>query len=459
VTDGAEQGRLRSAGAVVWRPGETGPEIALVHRPRYDDWSYPKGKREPAEHVLATAIREVAEETGLRVVLGRPLAPTVYPVASGMKQVHYWAARHIGEVGFVPNDEVDEVVWLPAEKARERLSYERDVAVLEDFCLGPMATVPLILLRHAEAGRKPDPTGPEWAAADLARPLDPSGLADADTLAGLLASYGRCRPVSSEAERCTATVRPYAAAVGVAVETEPAFTVASGHLPASVARAGAQRSAALAAAGEPAVICAHRENLPVLIGAAFGALGARPTDASPLRKGEFWVLQSADGALASAERHDLENLAEPGAAEARSAMRPPNCQRLAIEVGYPTPPEGRPTMADEIARAVESEIANLADRLTAPGPDECLRCFLMRMITEFGCDGTYRWTIRWRDVRAAATRNLLNQLSRRGGFCDCEVLMNVFPDYPQVSVALPCAGMSRLSSWKPCDLRRLRKSA
>jgi len=116
-------------------------------------------------------------------------------------------------------------------------------------------------------------------------------------------------------------------------------------------------------------------------------------------------------------------------------------------------------MADEIARAVESEIANLADRLTAPGPDECLRCFLIRMITEFGCDGTYRWTIRWRDVRATALSSLLSQLSRRGGFCDCEVLMNVFPDYPQVSVVLPCAGQSRLSSWKPCDLRRLRKSA
>ena len=110
-------------------------------------------------------------------------------------------------------------------------------------------------------------------------------------------------------------------------------------------------------------------------------------------------------------------------------------------------------MADDISRAVESEIADLAERLTAPGRDECLRCYLLRMITEFGCDGTYRWTIRWRDVRAAKPGGLLGQLERRGGCCDCEVLMNVFPDYPPVSVALPCAGTGRAGSWRACGLR------
>jgi len=116
-------------------------------------------------------------------------------------------------------------------------------------------------------------------------------------------------------------------------------------------------------------------------------------------------------------------------------------------------------MADEMAQAVESEIADLAEQLTAPGPHECLRCYLLRFITEFGCDGTYRWTIRWRDVRASSPQSLLIQLSRRGGFCDCEVLMNIFSDYPQVSAALPCAGVRRPASWRSCDLRKLRKSA
>ncbi len=88
-----------------------------------------------------------------------------------------------------------------------------------------------------------------------------------------------------------------------------------------------------------------------------------------------------------------------------------------------------------------------------------LVCFLVRMITEFGCDGTFRWTIRWRDICAARPGNLLDQLADRGGFCDCEVLMNVYPDYPPVSAPVPCAGVPKPGSSRACDLRPLRKSA
>jgi uncharacterized protein DUF2695 len=116
-------------------------------------------------------------------------------------------------------------------------------------------------------------------------------------------------------------------------------------------------------------------------------------------------------------------------------------------------------MADDMSREVETELADLAERLTAPGGAECLRCFLLRMINEFGCDGTFRWTIRWRDVRAAQPAKLLDQLAGRGGFCDCEVLMNVYPDYPPVDAALPCAGVPKPGSSRPCNLRQLRKSA
>jgi hypothetical protein len=116
-------------------------------------------------------------------------------------------------------------------------------------------------------------------------------------------------------------------------------------------------------------------------------------------------------------------------------------------------------MADDMSREVESELAELADRLTAPRHAECLRCFLVRMISEFGCDGTFRWAIRWRDVCAGRPGKLLDQLTDRGGFCDCEVLMNVYPAYPPVSVPLPCAGVPKPGSFRPCDLRPLRRSA
>jgi 8-oxo-dGTP pyrophosphatase MutT (NUDIX family)/phosphohistidine phosphatase SixA len=313
MAEGTEALLIRAAGAVVWRPGRAGPEIVLVHRPRYDDWSYPKGKSERGEHVLRTAIREVMEETGLGVVLGRALSPSVYPTSAGTKHVSYWAARHVQSFGFTSTDEVDEVVWLPAATAHERLTYERDAAILGDFRSGPAKTVPLILLRHAEAGSKAVVAGDDAAAAaaDLARPLEASGEADAKILAALLASYGECQVISSAAERCIETVRPYAEAVGVPIQAEPAFTVTPGQLRDAQLDEGAERVRSLAVSGEPTLICAHRENLPWLMDAAFRALGAGPRpphQTKPLWKGEFLVLQSAGGELVSAERHDPEKL-------------------------------------------------------------------------------------------------------------------------------------------------------
>ena len=143
---------IRAAGALVWQSGPGGQQLALVHRPRYDDWSFPKGKVERGEHLLRTAIREVAEETGLRVVLGRPLRPSVYQVGDRAKRVSYWTARCTGSDGFVAGREVDELAWLDAGQTRERLSYQRDLTLLEEFESGPVRTVPFILLRHASAG-------------------------------------------------------------------------------------------------------------------------------------------------------------------------------------------------------------------------------------------------------------------------------------------------------------------
>lgn len=322
---------IRAAGGVVWRPAAAGAEIAIVHRPRYDDWSHPKGKQLQGEHLLLTAIREIKEETGLGVVLGRPLTESVYEVSSRTKHVSFWAARCSEGADFVPNDEVDHLAWLPPAAARERLSYQRDIALLDELTARPMRTVPLILLRHAEAGRKPE-SGVGTAAEDLARPLDARGAADARALAGLLASYGRSQVISSAAERCLATVRPYAHAVGARVRADPALTVAPGQvagaellrvaarrggtaarngsggrrLPeSSVAAQGARLAAQLAVSGEPAIICAHRENLPAMIDAAFSALGASPPAAGPLGKSDFWVLHAADARLVAAERHGL----------------------------------------------------------------------------------------------------------------------------------------------------------
>jgi len=293
-------GEIRAAGAVVWRPAGRGAQVLLVHRPKYDDWSLPKGKLEPGEHVLAAAIREVAEETGLGVTLGRRLPPVRYLANDLPKRVDYWVAEATGTAGaFVPNSEIDEVVWVAADASvGARTTYHRDAETIAAFLAGPRRTTPLILLRHASAGAKS-----AWKGDDSARPLDAEGERDATALAGLLRCFGAGRVVSAPAERCVATVRPYAATVG-GVEVEPAFDITRHR---AGAEADAEKAAAaLAAADEPVVICAHRENLPVLAAVAFAQLGSGPPADKPLRKSEFLVLHRADGTVAAVERYHPE---------------------------------------------------------------------------------------------------------------------------------------------------------
>ncbi len=127
---------VRAAGGVVWRPADGGVEVLLVHRPRHDDWSLPKGKVAPGDDDdEATARREVEEETGYRAALGRELPSTHYTVDGRPKQVRYWEMR-VGDGAFAPNHEVDEIAWLALPAARERLSYAHDRAVLDAFAHG-----------------------------------------------------------------------------------------------------------------------------------------------------------------------------------------------------------------------------------------------------------------------------------------------------------------------------------
>jgi 8-oxo-dGTP diphosphatase len=300
---------IRAAGAVLYRPAGQDVEVALIHRPKHDDWTFPKGKLEPGEHVLAAAVREVTEETGIRPVLGRPLAIVRYQVEGGPKRVDYWAARgdQPREAPFVPGSEVDGLEWLPSAVARSRLSYPHDARLL-DRLLAPaggagaagLDTAACVLLRHASAGRKG-----EWPGDDLLRPLDERGAADAATLAGLLGCFGVRRVASSAAERCLGTVRPYAQQIGAAIEVEPAFTIPAegGGDRGDAAR---QRMTELLARPSPMVICGHRENIPVLLEQARAVLPGFPADDgwSPPKAG-FWVLHIAPGRLSALEHHAL----------------------------------------------------------------------------------------------------------------------------------------------------------
>jgi 8-oxo-(d)GTP phosphatase len=301
-----------AAGAAIWRtaadPAEDA-EVLLVHRPKYDDWSLPKGKSDPDEHILLTAVREVWEETSVRPVLG-PRLPTVEYISWGLpKRVSYWTA--FGDrVEATPGNEIDAVSWLPLGQAREQLAGTHDDPVISAF--RPLETVPLILVRHASAGHKAD-----WPGDDRLRPLDAAGMADARVLASLMACFAPvARVLSSPALRCIDTVRPYADGFGGRVETEsrlaPYGLSADFSSRTGLADSLRQLLSGLVAERRPAVLCLHRENLPDVLAAACAALGAPaavPADPA-LPKAGFWVAHASAGAgraaseLAALERYE-----------------------------------------------------------------------------------------------------------------------------------------------------------
>jgi 8-oxo-dGTP diphosphatase len=124
-----EEAEVKAAGGVVLRDGR----IALVHRPRYDDWSLPKGKLDPGETWEQCAVREVREETGLRCTLGAELSPTSYTDRKGRaKVVRYWLMDVTGDDGFTPDDEVDELRWVAPADAAALLSYPHDAHLIEE---------------------------------------------------------------------------------------------------------------------------------------------------------------------------------------------------------------------------------------------------------------------------------------------------------------------------------------
>jgi len=285
-----------AAGAVLWRPGpHAGPEIVLVHRPKYDDWSLPKGKLLPGEHPLAAAVREVQEETGRRAVLGRPLATQHYVALGLPKQVRYWAAR-ADEGEFAPADEVDDLAWLPTTDAATRLTHPRDRELVGEFAAAPADTWALVVLRHAKAfPRRP------WHLDDRERPLIERGYEEAARLVPLLAAYGIRRVVTSPARRCRDTVVPYADEAEVRVEeveslSEEAYRADGRGVHPLVDE--------LLDAAVPTVVCTHRPVLPGLSAAVWAASeGAASSPRSKLSPGSFWVVHLCGRQVVALEEH------------------------------------------------------------------------------------------------------------------------------------------------------------
>ncbi|MCB0915599.1 MAG: NUDIX hydrolase [Actinobacteria bacterium] len=275
-----------AAGVVLVRRAKSGVQVCLVHRPRQDDWSLPKGKADPGEMMPATARREALEETGSDVVLGAPLEQQRYKVDGRPKTVDYWVA-HVrpGGPGFAPNREVDRLEWMSVQKARARLTYPRD----RQLVLGAIAsspTAPFIVLRHTEAVKRADFKGSN----DSRRPLTSQGRSQARALVDPISAFGAMRIHSSDSRRCMQTVEPLAQAEKCEVSEEPRFSEESFSKRPKVAL---RRLASLAATPTPLVLCTHRPVLPSVLGGLAAEFGLRAKAAvlkPDLNPGGFVVL-------------------------------------------------------------------------------------------------------------------------------------------------------------------------
>lgn len=230
--------QVRAAGAIPWRERDGRLEVALVHRPRYKDWSWPKGKLDPGEVSPVAAAREVAEETGLQVVLGARLPDLHYGLQDGRRKVvHYWAAREADEAAgpalgaraeIVPASptEIDGVVWVGVSTAAGLLTRRADLtplrALVELWDRRRLTTSVLAVVRHGQARKRSD-----WDGGEDTRPLTGTGRRQAAALVPVLAAFGVRTVVTSPWERCVRTVRPYARAAGIDLEAADELTEAA----------------------------------------------------------------------------------------------------------------------------------------------------------------------------------------------------------------------------------------
>lgn len=230
-----------AAGALVWRLKNDKLQVLVVHRPRYDDWSFPKGKAEPGESMVLTAIREVAEETGRQIVLGRYLGKARRRLVSGRKKrTLYWAAQVLPEAG--PGEglraavkpaskrEIDKVRWWKVKKAARKLTHADDKRLLarlvDWYESGQLQVHSLVLVRHAKAVSRA--TWGYGINSEITRPLVMGrGQAQARDVAALLSAYGVGELVSSPWRRCVDTLAPYAHGCGLDLHSDEAFTEVS----------------------------------------------------------------------------------------------------------------------------------------------------------------------------------------------------------------------------------------
>lgn len=285
-----------ACGAVIVHEGA----VLLVHRPRYDDWAFPKGKQDPGEHYTVTAVREVLEETGVEVRLGLPLSSQAYVQADGRtKIVHYWMGHVVGDPdvsSYVANSEIDKVCWVPLEMAPAQLTYAMDRTLIDEAQVARHhPTTPLIVLRHAKARSRK-----RWSGDDRGRPLTPMGERQALALRPVLAAYAVSRVITSSSTRCADTVLPYAHEHVTGIKATPRLS--EENIDPRWLRKWLKRTMKDA---EPTVVCSHRPVLPQLYEALRLDASTQRLDTMGLAPAELLVVHHVGRDIIATERHHV----------------------------------------------------------------------------------------------------------------------------------------------------------
>ena len=279
-------GPVRAAGGILLRGEGSDRSVALVHRPRYDDWSFPKGKLDDGEDEGAAALREVQEETGLRCRLGPSVGAVTYRDPRGRpKVVRYFQMQADGVGAFTANHEVDEVRWVLVEEAAGLLSYGHDRNLLRRV-LGRVPSSAVYVVRHAKAGVRS-----AWSRPDEERPLTRRGRKQALRLVERFQGLDVDRIVSSPSVRCRQTVEPLAAARGLPVE------------PSTALREGASVDELVHAISSfdegLCVVCGHGKEIEAAIDRLHRD-GATIDGTRGIAKGSVWVLDREAGRFVAA---------------------------------------------------------------------------------------------------------------------------------------------------------------
>jgi 8-oxo-dGTP diphosphatase len=279
---------IRAAGAVLWRRlSDDLVQIALIHRPRYDDWSFPKGKVEAGESEIGCAFREVLEETGFETIFGPELCTIEYQVDGITKTVRYWSAQAIGEAkGVMDPQEVDQLIWVTVSDGYEKLSRKDDKAVLKNFEKFGIDTTPLILLRHGKAIARE-----EWQGDDGDRPLAQLGQLQSMRMLTKYLPFGIREIHTSDAVRCYETVAPMARSLSLDMIY---WSELSEYAYEKDKKAAINVVNDIIESETHAIVCGHNPVIPGIVAKFIGKKNFKELDHG-LMPGEAWILHHRDG--------------------------------------------------------------------------------------------------------------------------------------------------------------------